>query len=315
MVIYSYNNKIKLIGDGRLIFTKKINLRLTLIGIVFDGELVFTSFSPDGHTEPVPIVLEEPVPVTTEAQTVPATTAPVETEPQVTEAATEPEATEETAEETTPETTEAAVAAAAEETTESTEATEMTEPPTEPEPTVAETRPVETAVAEETLPAEEAPLMINGRNVNTYQINRTEYYDPELGEWATAKYVYVPMPAMTMELQMSADPLRNEFVYELLAGVRMVRKALLPAIGACLLLFAVCGVYLCCAAGRKPKTEELRAGGLNRIPLDLYGVLTVVGAACGIALTAEAGPWLMRQNLVVGAAVVGTAIVGTDVAG
>jgi hypothetical protein len=93
------------------------------------------------------------------------------------------------------------------------------------------------------------------------------------------------MPAMTMELQMSADPLRNEFVYELLAGVRMVRRALLPAIGACLLLFAVCGVYLCCAAGRKPKTEELRAGGLNRIPLDLYlagggfGIVGLVAAA------------------------------------
>ena len=291
---------------GNLIYEASAGEGIGRITYMEDGELVFTSFSPDGHTEPVPIVLEEPVPVTTEAQTVPATTAPVETEPQVTEAATEPEATEETAEETTPDATEAAVAAAAEETTESTEATEMTEPPTEPEPTVAETRPVETAAAEETLPAEEAPLMINGRNVNTYQINRTEYYDPELGEWATAKYVYVPMPAMTMELQMSADPLRNEFVYELLAGVRMVRRALLPAIGACLLLFAVCGVYLCCAAGRKPKTEELRAGGLNRIPLDLYGVLTVAGAACGIALTAEGGTWLMRQNLVVGAAIVGT---------
>ena len=43
MVIYSYNNKIKLIGDGRLIFTKKINLRLTLIGIVFVGLLVSTN--------------------------------------------------------------------------------------------------------------------------------------------------------------------------------------------------------------------------------------------------------------------------------
>ena len=43
MVIYSYNNNIKLIGDGRLIFTKKINLRLTLIGIVFVGLLVSTN--------------------------------------------------------------------------------------------------------------------------------------------------------------------------------------------------------------------------------------------------------------------------------
>lgn len=43
MVIYSYNNKIKLMGDNRLISTKKMNLRLALIGIAFVGLLVSTN--------------------------------------------------------------------------------------------------------------------------------------------------------------------------------------------------------------------------------------------------------------------------------
>ena len=44
-----------------------------------------------------------------------------------------------------------------------------------------------------------------------------------------------------------------------------------------LLVFAICAVYLCAAAGCRKGTEEIRAGGLNALPLDLYagGVLLV----------------------------------------
>lgn len=44
-----------------------------------------------------------------------------------------------------------------------------------------------------------------------------------------------------------------------------------------LLLFAGALVYLCCCAGRKPGREEIRAGGLNALPLDLYGLLSFIG--------------------------------------
>ncbi len=43
-----------------------------------------------------------------------------------------------------------------------------------------------------------------------------------------------------------------------------------------LLLFAVTAVYLCCAAGRKKGREEIVPGGLNRLPLDLYALGTVL---------------------------------------
>ena len=62
-----------------------------------------------------------------------------------------------------------------------------------------------------------------------------------------------------------------KFVYEL-------RYDLFWVFGGSLLLFAAMLVYLCCAAGRKPKCDEVCPGGLNRIPLDLYlgGVIGVV---------------------------------------
>ena len=51
-------------------------------------------------------------------------------------------------------------------------------------------------------------------------------------------------------------------------------------LGASLLLFAALFVYLCCAAGRKPKCEEACPGGLNRLPLDLYGVGVGLAVMC-----------------------------------
>ncbi len=41
-------------------------------------------------------------------------------------------------------------------------------------------------------------------------------------------------------------------------------------LGVSLALFALLAVYLCCAAGHKPGSQEIRPGGLNCLPLDLY---------------------------------------------
>jgi hypothetical protein len=50
---------------GNLIYEASAGEGIGRITYMEDGELVFTSFSPDGHTAPVPIVLEEPVPAET----------------------------------------------------------------------------------------------------------------------------------------------------------------------------------------------------------------------------------------------------------
>ena len=53
-----------------------------------------------------------------------------------------------------------------------------------------------------------------------------------------------------------------------------------------LLLFALLLVYLCCVAGRKPKSDEVRPAGLNRLPLDLY-----LGAAVLVSLVLAVVVW------------------------
>lgn len=69
------------------------------------------------------------------------------------------------------------------------------------------------------------------------------------------------------------------------------RYNIIWVLGASLLLFAVFFVYLCCAAGRKPKSEEVCPGGLNRLPLDLYAVLAG-GAVLGIVILG----WELLEN-------------------
>ena len=178
-----------------------------------------------------------------------------------------------------------------------------------PETLPAETIPVETAALEtipeetaaaETLPPEEDPLLINGKPLEYYQVNRVEFDDHTTGEHTTAKYVYLPMPELTVEIYVDRDDLRDTAIYDVLQLLRQYRSFLLPVIGGCLLLFILGAVYLFTAAGRSAKTEDVRAGGINRIPLDLYLILGIT-AGTGLAALAFTGtPVLLRSDFTLG---------------
>ena len=278
-----------------------------------DNNLVFTSYArfPDATSESEPPA-EETVPVETTEVTLPEETAAA------TDAA---EAVEETQAETIPETTESETIPFTEETipssasaipeetfaepqpeateaVEATEAAEASQQATEPIP--VETIPQETIPAE-TVPETTEPVIINGKPLEDYQINKLQYYDSDTGGNRIASYVYVPMPELTVELYIDRDSMEDQVAYNVLRFVRQYRDYLLPLAGVCLFLCAVFAVYLCTAAGRKPKCEEVRAGGLNRIPLDLYlfggGFLIAL-----IYLIAFEGPVeiLLRQDALLG---------------
>ena len=150
------------------------------------------------------------------------------------------------------------------------------------EPTVAETA-VSVTVPAETVPdvAVTEPVMIDDKPLSSYQINRIKYYDGQLHENVTAQYVYVTMPEMTVTLYVNDDSGAQASQWELVRIIQNLRHLLLPMGGLCLLVFAGTAVYLCNAAGRRPGVPEVRAGGLNRIPLDLY----LVGGGCLIAFS------------------------------
>ena len=91
--------------------------------------------------------------------------------------------------------------------------------------------------------------------------------------------------AYSVKLYLSPELLEepDHWAWELLKFAYDLRYDLFWALGGSLLLFAATLVYLCCAAGRKPKTDEVRPGGLNRIPLDLY-LSSILCLAAGLVI-------------------------------
>ena len=281
-----------------------------------NGHLCFSSYAaeavpeetqPEPSEETVPETIEETVPETTvetTAETIPETTA--ETTADVpAEAAAETEAPPAETQEASSASAVPEESTAAEQPAPTEAPTEVTEPPateppaTEPPETVPETVPEET-VPEETVPQETEPVLINGKPLEFYQVNRYEFQDSTTGELTTAKYVYLTLPEMTVEVYIDRNNTENVQAYNLLRLIRQYRDYLLPVIGGSLLLFAVILVYLCTAAGRKPKCEEVRAGGLNRLPLDLYlGILLFAGGGC-MALADMGVPMLLERDFLLG---------------
>ncbi len=114
--------------------------------------------------------------------------------------------------------------------------------------------------------AQEDPLAgYDPARIQTYS-----YYDHELGQSMEVSYVMEPLPGYTLELQLAAGADRSEMMWMLLGIAYALRDYLLMILGGSLALLGLCVVYLCCAAAHKRGSDVIRAGGLNRIPLDGY---------------------------------------------
>ena len=200
------------------------------------------------------------------------------------EAETLPETAAETAPETTDETTVTVTVP---------ETTAETVPDT-----TEETLPLETLSANPTKPlatgtADPDVIFADG------EAHTMEYWDDDAQQSMVVEYRYAKLPAYTMELTLAPGAYRYDSGYALLEQVWGYRNSLLFIMGVCLLLFAVLAVYLCCAAGRKPGSDEVHAAGFNCIPLDIYlagGGLIIFGLFMVIVQFNDAAG-LFTQNI------------------
>lgn len=199
-----------------------------------------------------------------------------------------PETVPETTTETVPETTD-----------ETTVAVTVPETTAETVPdTTEETAPLETLSVNPTKPlatgtADPDVIFADG------EAHTMEYWDDDAQKSMVVEYRYAQLPDYTVELTLAPGAYRFDGGYALLTQLWSCRDSLLFIMGACLLLFAVLAVYLCCAAGRKPGSEEVHAAGFNCIPLDIYlagGGLIVFGLFMAIVQFAEAAD-LFTQNM------------------
>ena len=195
-----------------------------------------------------------------------------------------PEATTETVPETTDETTVTVTVP---------ETTAETVPDT-----TEETAPLETLSANPTKPlatgtADPDVIFADG------EAHTMEYWDDDAQKSMVVEYRYAQLPDYTVELTLAPGAYRFDGGYALLTQVWSCRNSLFFIMGACLLLFAVLAVYLCCAAGRKPGSEEVHAAGFNCIPLDIYlagGGLIIFGLFMVIVQFNDAAG-LFTQNI------------------
>ena len=178
-------------------------------------------------------------------------------------------------------------------------------PETIPAETVAETEPAAAAAYSEEITEATEPVIINGKPLSEYELNKESYYSNTAGGEMLVQYVYVPMPDCTVEVYVKEGALRYDAAYTLLRVVRNFRSDLFLILAASLLLFAICAVYLCYAAGHKPKTEEIRAGGLCRMPLELNVGLCALAFVGLIAVVDYSAETLLEANLEAGCMAMG----------
>lgn len=198
--------------------------------------------------------------------------------------------------ETVPETTTETVPETTDETTVTVTVPETTAE-TVPD-TTEETAPLETLSANPTKPAvtgTAAPDVIFADG----ESHTMKYWDDDAQQTMVVEYRYAQLPDYTVELTLAPGAYRFDGGYALLTQVWSCRNSLFFIMGACLLLFAVLAVYLCCAAGRKPGSEEVHAAGFNCIPLDIYlagGGLIIFGLFMVIVQFNDAAG-LFTQNI------------------
>ena len=163
---------------------------------------------------------------------------------------------------------------------------EATLPPTEEteEPSTPITTPGETYEAASAV-----------QSVRETELNYDRYYDYELGRMVEFAFVYENLPPYTVELYLLPEAMPEAYGWTLLHKLWDVRNQLFWVLGISALCFAVFMVWLCVAAGRKKGTDEIKAGGLNCIPLDLYLVGVGFLVCLAVAVGAEALYFLMRE--------------------
>lgn len=89
------------------------------------------------------------------------------------------------------------------------------------------------------------------------------------------KYVQSPLYTVTVWFAPGSVQDYNGISLDLYSLLLQQRYVLIASLAVSLLVAAVCIVYLCCAAGKKRAGDIPTPGGLNRLPLDLYGSVCV----------------------------------------
>ena len=149
----------------------------------------------------------------------------------------------------------------------------------------------------ESIPTEATqPPTVPAQMAKETELNYDSYYDYELDKMVEFAFTYQNLPPYTVELYLMPDAMPEAYGWTMLHRLWDVRYQLFWVLGISALCFAVFMVWLCVAAGRKRGTDEIKAGGLNCIPLDLYLVGVGFLGCLAVVMGAEVLYFLMRET-------------------
>ena len=134
------------------------------------------------------------------------------------------------------------------------------------------------------------PYILDGENSVPlpYYTDSVLIYDTDTGEYRQVDLALSEGPEYNVTLYLPSY-LVDEFRISFVTMVYQMRYHFITMLVVGLLCFAAILVYLCCAAGRHPKSSAVYPVALNRLPLDLYAAI-VIPAEVGLS-------WLVFEML------------------
>ena len=124
------------------------------------------------------------------------------------------------------------------------------------------------------------------------------WYNDETGTYFDYYFEYCESPAIEVRISLPADYCvgYSEGYWFMAETLVAIQGIVLPCLLAGLAVFAAAMIYLVAAAGHGRENVHPRAGGLNRLPLDLYTAVAVGGVTLLIAAGASLMDWMSWDN-------------------
>ena len=121
------------------------------------------------------------------------------------------------------------------------------------------------------------------------------YWDHENQTLVEVTYRLGNLKYCLVTVYLAEGALQEAQYWNILRAVVPYNYTLFWVLGIGLLGFAACAVYLCFAAGRTPNSDVIKAGGLNKLPLDLYFAALIFGGALLIVLLVEGFEYMIAD--------------------
>ena len=121
------------------------------------------------------------------------------------------------------------------------------------------------------------------------------YWDHENQTLVEVTYRLGKLKNCQVTVYLAEGALQESQYWETLRTIAPYNYTLFWSLGIGLIGFIACAVYLCLAAGRTPNSDRIRAGGLNKLPLDLYLGVVIFGGALLIILLVEGFEYMLAE--------------------